>query len=71
MVEDLGSVGTCELVAETLRITEELRSRDLEEFDELDAWRLTETAENILSMLNKILSSRLAMEERMIASNAS
>jgi len=63
----LEDVGTCELSCEMLRISESLKDRDIEEFDEVDAWRLTKTAENIISIVGKIqLLKHLSKEERKV-----
>ena len=61
----LESVGACELSYEMLRISESLKNRDVEEFDEVDAWRLMKTVENIISIISKIqLLKHLSKEER-------
>jgi len=58
------SVGACELSYEMLKISESLKGRDIEEFDEVDAWRLMKTTENIISIISKIQLKHLSKEER-------
>ena len=61
----LESVGACELSYEMLRLSESLKDRDIEEFDEVDTWRLVKTAENIISIVGKIqFLKHLSEEER-------
>lgn len=63
----LESIGTCELSYEMLRISETLKDRDIEEFDEVDVWRLIKTAKNIISIVGRIqLLKHLSKEERKV-----
>ena len=63
----LENVGACELSSEMFRISEELKNRDAEEFDEVDVWRLAKTAENLISTIRKIqFSKHLSEEDRKI-----
>jgi len=63
----LESVGACELSYEVLNISEELKTRNIDEFDEVDAWRLMKAAENIISVVGKIqFLKHLHEEERKI-----
>ena len=65
----LESVGACELSSEMLRISEELKNRDAEEFDEVDVWRLMKTAENLISTIRKIqFSKHLSERDRKMLS---
>ena len=65
----LESVGSCELSSEMLRISEELKNRDAEEFDEVDVWRLMKTAENLIFTIRKIqFSKHLSERDRKMLS---
>ena len=65
----LESVGACELSSEMLRISEELKNRDAEEFDEVDVWRLMKTAENLIFTIRKIqFSKHLSEKDRKMLS---
>ena len=57
-------IGTCELVSEILKISEELTKRSTEKFDGVDVWRLIQTAESTLIVLSKIQISKLSPEEK-------
>jgi len=63
----LESVGVCELSYEMLKISKSLKGRDIEEFDEVDVWRLMKAAENIISIVGKFqFLKHLSKEEQKI-----